>query len=106
MRLEVVPGELGGLADGLSGLLGDLELAGDIRSISSGAAENAELRAAIERLVLRWTGDLHDLQMKLGALTRQLDGAGVEYDRVERLVTQDVAVVPQGGEILSRDIEF
>jgi hypothetical protein len=93
MRLEVIPGELEGLAHGLSGLLVDLEMAGDIRSISSGAAENAELQAAIERLVMRWTADLQDLRMKLRALTETLDGAGGEYERVEGTITDEAAIL-------------
>jgi hypothetical protein len=102
MRLEVAPGELEGLARGLSGLLVDLEMAGDVRSISSGAAENADLQAAIERLVVRWTGDLHDLQRKLADLTGRLGAAGGEYERVERAVTEEVAVVPQA---VSHEVE-
>jgi len=94
MRLEVTPGELEGLAHGLSGLIGDLEHAGDIGLIRSGAAENAELQAAIDGLAARWTRDLHDVQMKLRKLTERLDGASAEYDRMERAVAQEVAVEP------------
>lgn len=105
MRLEVVPGELEGLAHGLSGLLGDLELAGEVRSISAGVAENAELEAAIERLVVRWTEDIHDLQRRLRDLTGRLDAAGGEYERVERIVTQSVVVLPEKVETVRRDVE-
>ena len=92
MRLEVAPGELDGLAHGLSGLIGDLEHAGDIGSIRSDAAENAELQAAIDGLVARWTRDLHDVQTKLRELTKGLDGASAEYDRMERAIAQEITI--------------
>jgi hypothetical protein len=101
MRLEVTPSELGGLADGLSGLLGDLELAGDVRSISPVAAENARLQSAIERFVACWTDDIYDIRAKLQRLSGRLAGAGVEYDGVERRVTDDVALAP----VVRPDIE-
>jgi acetate kinase len=94
MRLEVTPSELEGLAHGLSGLLGDLEVAGDIRSISPAAAENVELQSAIERLIVRWTDDIQDIRVKLQELGGRLNAAGAEYERVERRVTEDIALTP------------
>jgi hypothetical protein len=103
MRLQVTPAELEGVARGLSGLLGELEHAGDIRSISPAAAENAELQAAIEQLIVRWTGDIHDLQTRLAELSGQLDNASAEYDQVERVVTQNVTLAAPVAENASRD---
>ncbi len=101
MRLEVTPSELDGLADGLSGLLGDLEEAGDVRSISPVAAENARLQSAIERLVAGWTDDICEIRAKLQRLSGRVAGAAVEYEGVERKVTDDVALAP----VVLRDVE-
>ncbi len=94
MRLEVNPSELEGLAHGLWGLLGDLQLAGEIRSISPAAAESPRLQAAIERLVVRWSDDIDDIRAQLERLSGRASSAGVEYEGVERRVRDDVALTP------------
>ena len=86
MEFKVTPGELENLANGLSGLLGELAQAGDARSISAGAAENGQLQGAVEEFVARWAQDLEVLQASLTSLIERLSGAGSGYERTEHSV--------------------
>ena len=87
VSFEVTSGDLESLASGLSGLLGELEHAGDVRSVSAGPAENAQLESAIEGFIARWTQDLQSIQQSLASLSERLTGAGASYDRTERALT-------------------
>jgi hypothetical protein len=84
MEFKVTSSELEGLANGLSGLLGELAQAGGARSVSGGAAENGQLQGAIEGFVLRWSDDLQSLQDSLTALINKLADAGSGYERTEQ----------------------
>jgi acetate kinase len=84
MQLKVTTSDLEGLARGLSGLLGELEQAGDVRSVSAGAAENAQLESAVEEFVGRWAQNVEALQANLRTLTERLANAGEGYEQQEQ----------------------
>jgi hypothetical protein len=92
MEFKVDPGDLESLAHGLSGLLGDLERAGDVRSLSPGAAENAQLEGAIAEFLSRWTQNVESLQQALKTLTERLERAGEGYGQQEQGVLGGFAV--------------
>jgi uncharacterized protein YukE len=84
---EVTPSDLTALASQLSSLLGELSQAGDVRSASTSAAENAQLEAAFGDFIGRWSQSLQALQTNLTTLTERLSGAGTQYDSTETDVT-------------------
>jgi hypothetical protein len=79
MDFLVTTSDLESLSRGLSGLLGELEQAGDVRSLSAGSAENAQLEEAIESFVGRWTQSVQAFQRSLKTLTERLDSASAGY---------------------------
>jgi hypothetical protein len=87
MDFLVTTSDLESLSRGLSGLLGELEQAGDVRSLSAAAAENPQLEAAIEEFLGRWTADLQGLQENLASLAQRLGSASVGYEQEEQHVT-------------------
>jgi hypothetical protein len=84
MEFKVSPSDLESLAQGLSVMLGDLERAGDVRSLSASAAENSLLESAIEEFVLRWTQNVQALQQSLRTLAERLSNAGEGYEQQEQ----------------------
>jgi uncharacterized protein YukE len=92
MDFKVETSDLGSLAHGLSGLLAELEQAGDVRSLAAGAAENARLEAAIEEFVLHWTQNVQTLQANLKTLTERLENAGEGYEQQEQGIYGGFAV--------------
>ena len=92
MDFKVETSDLGSLASGLSGLLAELEQAGDVRSLAAGAAENAQLESAIEEFVLRWTQNVQTVQANLKTLTDRLENAGEGYEQQEQGIYGGFAV--------------
>jgi hypothetical protein len=92
MEFKVTPGELENLANGLSGLLGELAQAGDACSISAGAAENGQLQGAIEGFVARWAQEIETLQASLTSLTERLSGAGSGYEQAEHGIVGEFGI--------------
>jgi hypothetical protein len=92
MEFKVTPSDLESLAQGLSGLLGELAQAGDIRSVSAGAAENPQLASAIEEHLARWTQELQNLRESLASLTERLGGASSGYEQTEHSVLEGFLV--------------
>lgn len=92
MDFKVETSDLGSLASGLSGLLAELEQAGDVRSLAAGAAENAQLESAIEEFVLRWTQNVQTVQANLKTLTDRLENAGEGYEQQEQSIYGGFAV--------------
>jgi uncharacterized protein YukE len=80
---EVTPSDLTALASQLSSLLGELSQAGDVRSASTSAAENAQLEAAFGDFIGRWSQSLQALQTNLTTLTQRLNSAGGQYQSTE-----------------------
>lgn len=93
MRLQVTPAELQALARALAGLHGELQQAGEIRSISPAPAENVVLEAAIAGVIGGWAVAIGDLEARLDAVLRELDAAGIEYESTE----QQVARIAEAG---------
>jgi uncharacterized protein YukE len=83
---EVTTSDLAGLAGQLSSLLGELSQAGDIRSASTGAAENAQLEGAMGDFINGWSQSLETLQANLTTLTQRLASAGSGYEDGESAV--------------------
>jgi uncharacterized protein YukE len=74
---SVTPAELEGAAGGLAGLVGQLEQVGDISSIHTGCAENAQLDAAIGGFVRPWVSALTQVAQTLSVVTGNVaTGAG------------------------------
>lgn len=92
MEFKVTSSDLESLAHGLSGLLGDLSHAGDVRSVSGSAAENGQLEAAIDEFVMAWMHDLQAIQENLASLSEHLSSAGHAYETVERNLQDGLAV--------------
>jgi hypothetical protein len=88
MRFNVTPSELESLAGGLSGLLGDLSSAGNVRTVSAAPAENAQLQGAIEELIAHWCRDVDTLRAQLAELGEKVNRAGVGYSQAEQLITE------------------
>lgn len=84
MEFKVTSGDLEILASGLSGLLGDLEHAGDVRSLSPAAAENPQLEGAIAEFLAHWSQNVSTLQQNLKLLTERLEHASTGYEQQEQ----------------------
>ena len=84
MEFKVTSGDLEILASGLSGLLGDLEHAGDVRSLSPAAAESPQLEGAIAEFLAHWSQNVSMLQQNLKLLTERLEHASTGYEQQEQ----------------------
>ena len=90
---EVTTGDLIDLSTVLSGFVGELGQAGDLRSASGAAAENAQMEAAIGDFLATWSQSLEALQTNLSALTKRLTGAGGDYEGADGDVAGSLAPV-------------
>lgn len=76
----VTPGELESAAAALSGVAGQLANVGDVGAVNAGAAENAQLEAAISAFVMTWVTGMRGVSQALSVVTGNVSsGAGAYH---------------------------